>query len=441
MTFAAATGEWSSAELDALLDRVAPRFARAEPRRRARTFVRGLLSGLDRKNGWTLATYAGESDPSGMQRLLNAARWDVDGVRDDLRAYALEHLRDDVAGVLVPHETTFPKKGNRSVGVQRQYADSTGRAMNVQVGVFLTYASPRGLALVDRELYLPESWILDRERCRRAEVPDDVGFATTSQMARRMIERAIAAGIPIPWVAAGEAYGEDRTWRSWLESQDQAYVLATGRCGRIPTAGGQFRDIQEIAATLPDSAWERCQSGNGSVRPRVYDWAQVQLADGRAGDGRTWRRSLLVRRTAGGPGELACFRCWAPAGTPLAELARVAGVRRAVEEGFELTKSSFGLDQYQVRRYDAWYRHVTLCMLAAAHVAVVRANLRSPYLSTQYTPAPRTAVRAPAAAMSHTPSSLDALDCVGSGVGIALPRRAARSVEGLRMSRGEVDRS
>jgi SRSO17 transposase len=348
----------ADADLDTLFQRVAPRFARAEPRRRARAFVRGLLSELDRKNGWTLASYAGESDPSGMQRLLNAARWDVDGMRDDLRAYAVERLRDDPHAVLVAHETGFPKKGTRSVGVQRQYAEVSGRVMNVQVGVFLTYASPRGRALVDRELYLPESWILDRERCRRANVPDTVGFAPRPQLARSMISRFADSGVPVRWVAAGEVYGADPAWRSWLEDSGLAYVLGVGPDDVIGTVTGP-RSVREIAAGLPDS--------------RLHDWVQVPFLGGDRTAGRGWQRSLLIRGALDRP---AFLLCWAPTATPIGELVRVAGVHQAVVRGFEHTKTTFGLDQYQVRRYDAWYRHVTLCMLAAAHATVTRQRRR-----------------------------------------------------------------
>jgi hypothetical protein len=221
--------------------RIAPRFSRAEPRQRARTFVRGILSGLRRPNGWTLARYAGDDDPNGMQRLLNAARWDVDGVRDDLRAWVVEHLAEPRGGVLVVHETAFPKKGDRSVGVYRRYGERTGRAENVQVGVFLAYTTQHGSALVDRELYLPASWTDDRERCRRAGVPDDVGYVSRPELARRMVHRALNAGVPAAWIAADEPYGDSDALRAWLEERDMGYALATNRDARLTTATGARR--------------------------------------------------------------------------------------------------------------------------------------------------------------------------------------------------------
>ncbi|MFF4623437.1 IS701 family transposase [Nonomuraea jabiensis] len=186
------------AGLDDLFARVASRFGRPEPRRRARAYVRGLLAPIEGKNGWTLAEAAGESSPLGMQRLLNAAQWDADAVRDDLRAYVVEHLgaRD---GVLVVDETGFIKKGDKSAGVQRQYSGTAGRIENCQLGVFLAYASSADRTLVDRELYLPKSWISDRDRCAKAGIGPEVEFATKQVLARRMLTRAIEAGVPAAW--------------------------------------------------------------------------------------------------------------------------------------------------------------------------------------------------------------------------------------------------
>src|SRR5918995_1490387 len=171
------TVEGWARDLEALAARIAPRFCRAEPRRRALAYLRGLLSPLARKNGWQLAEAAGDGTPDGVQDFLSRMRWDADAVRDDLRAYVVERLgaRD---AVLVLDETGFLKKGGKSAGVQRQYSGTAGRIENCQVGVFLGYASRHGRALVDRELYLPTSWTEDRDRCVRAGVPDDVGFAT-----------------------------------------------------------------------------------------------------------------------------------------------------------------------------------------------------------------------------------------------------------------------
>jgi len=208
--------ELVAAELDRVHERVAGRFGRAEPRARVREYLCGLVAGLERKNGWTLAEHAGEVSPDGMQRLLRRADWDVDGVRDDLRAYVVEHLGAP-GGVLIADDTGFLKKGTRSAGVQRQYSGTAGRTENCQVGVLLAYASARGHALIDRELYLPRSWAQDPERCRAAGIPQDVEFATKPAQAQAMIGRAVAAGVPFAWFTADETYGQAKWLQAWLE--------------------------------------------------------------------------------------------------------------------------------------------------------------------------------------------------------------------------------
>jgi SRSO17 transposase len=263
------------AGLDDLFALVAGRFGRVEPRRRARAYVRGLLAPLAVKNGWTLAEAAGDATPDGMQRLLNAAAWDADGVRDDVRGYVAGHL-GSADGVLVVDETGFLKKGARSAGVQRQYSGTAGRVENCQLGVFLAYATGRGRALIDRELYLPKSWTDDRDRCRDAAVPDDVQFATKPELARLMLGRALDAGVPAAWVTADEAYGRDGKFRAWLERRRVSYVVAGDSRQAITGDAGTSR-AGVLAVHAPDQAWKRRSCGNGSKGPRVFDWAAAAL--------------------------------------------------------------------------------------------------------------------------------------------------------------------
>jgi SRSO17 transposase len=360
-----------AAEFDRLCERIGPRFARPEVRRRVVGFLRGLLGDVDRKNGWQLAEQAGETTPDGMQRLLTTARWDADAVRDDVRAYVVEQL-GDAGGVLVVDETGFLKKGTRSAGVQRQYSGTAGRIENCQVGVFVAYASPRGRALVDRELYLPTQWAADQQRRAQAHVPAEVEFQTKPKLAQRMLQRAVAAGVPARWVTADEVYGGDGRLRGWLEERDLSYVLAVKATQPLWAAGEQGPaeiGARELVARLPARAWRRLSAGDGAKGPRVYDWARVALLrPGWPGRG-FW---LLVRRRLS-DGELAYYACFGPARTTLAELVRVAGIRWAVEESFQTAKGEVGLDHYEVRRYDAWYRHVSLAMVAHAFLAAVRA--------------------------------------------------------------------
>jgi SRSO17 transposase len=364
-----AVGTWAEG-LEAVHARVAPRFARAEPRRRALAYLRGLLSPVERKNGWQLAELAGEATPDGMQHLLARADWDADQVRDDLRAYVVEHLGDAPA-VLVVDETGFLKKGTKSVGVQRQYSGTAGRIENCQIGVFLVYASVRGRTFLDRELYLPKEWAADRERRQEAAVPAPVEFRTKPQLARAMLERALDAGVPAAWVTGDEIYGGDRRLRLWLEERQVPHVLAVKSTEPLWTRT-TWRQVaaKTLAAAIPAGDWERLSAGEGAKGPRVYAWARVPI---RALPEPGWDYWLLVRRSISDPTDLAYYVCFCPAGTPLAELVRVAGTRWAIEESFETAKGEVGLDHYEVRRWPGWYRHITLALLAHAYLAVTRA--------------------------------------------------------------------
>jgi SRSO17 transposase len=365
--------------LDALVELISGRFRRAEPRRRVGDYLRGLLAGLERKNGWTVAEHAGAVSPDGMQRLLRTADWDVDGVRDDLRGYVLSELGDEPSGVFIVDETGFVKKGVRSAGVARQYTGTTGKIDNCQIGVFLAYASVRGRALIDRELYLPTSWTEDRERCAAAGIPDEVGFATKPQLGVAMLERAHTAGVLTGWVTADEVYGQNPSFRTWLAAHRVPFVLATRNDDMLTSPDGHRRQAKTLAvlAGYSDGAagWERRAIGPGAHGLREYDWVAVALDPAGLPDG--WRHWLLVRRqTEPGPGkthrELAFYRCAGPPATPLRELIRIAGSRWSIEECFQTTKNEAGLDQYQVRGYRAWYAHTTLSMLAAAYLAATR---------------------------------------------------------------------
>jgi SRSO17 transposase len=358
------------AGLDALFARVAGRFGRAEPRRQARAYLTGLLAPVERKNGWQLAEAAGDTTPDRMQRLLNKACWDPDAVRDDLRAYVAEHL-GHAEGTLVVDETGFLKKGVRSAGVQRQYSGTAGRVENCQLGVFLGYASPHGRALIDRELYLPKSWIGDRERCAQAGIPAEVTFATKPQLAQVMIARALDAGLPTRWMTADEAYGQDSKFRSFGEQRRIGYVVAVPRSQQVGRGGGSAR-VDTLAGQAPAEAWKRLSAGAGSKGPRVYDWALAGLPA--IGDERGRDRWVLIRRSITEPDELAFYLCAGPAGTTIDTLVRVAGTRWAIEECFQQAKTETGLDHYQVRRYQPWYRHITLAMLAHAYLAVTAAT-------------------------------------------------------------------
>jgi SRSO17 transposase len=345
-------------------ERIAGLFARSEARARSHAYLQGLLSHCERKNGWQLAEWMGEAAPYRVQHLLDRARWDADAARDQVRDYVLEELSSPEA-VLIADETGFLKKGLHSAGVKRQYTGTAGRIENSQVGVFLCYASDRGAALVDRELYLPEEWAADAERRRAAAVPEGTKFATKPELARRMIERALKAGAPCNWVAADEVYGNNSKLRQWL-----GYVLAVASDQRLRWPDRKLRRVDAIAQSLPSLAWERVSAGSGSKGERLYDWT---LIPGWEDDG--WSHGLLVRRSIEEQPEHAYYRFHAPAPKATLEtLVRVAGQRWQIEQAFQTAKGECGLDHYEVRHWQGWYRHITLAMLAHAVLAILRAR-------------------------------------------------------------------
>jgi SRSO17 transposase len=365
-------------EFAAVVGRIGPRFARSEARAHAASYLRGLLGRTERKNSWQLAEAAGDVTPYGLQQFLYRATWDPDAVRDDLRDYVVEHLGDP-DGVLVVDETGFLKKGTKSAGVQSQYSGAAGRTANAQVGVFLTYASPRGHTFLDRALYLPASWTDDRARCRAAGIPDDVAFATKPALAQTMLGRALDAGVPARWVTADSIYGDVKYLRVWLEARPIGYVLAVS--GKDTVAGPDWRQrrISAYLAAPPTDGWQRLSAGDGAKGPRWYDWARLPLIAPRA---EGWERWVLLRRSLADPTEVTPYVCFAPAGTTLADLVRVAGSRWTVEICFEAAKQEVGLAQYEVRSWTGWPRHVTLAGLAHAYLTVVRAHRVDPLAET-----------------------------------------------------------
>jgi SRSO17 transposase len=355
---------WSES-FNEMFAQVAGVFGNASVRGHGRGYLLGLLSHAERKNSWWLAELAGEASPDGMQRLLNFSPWDEDAARDAIARY-VARMMGDPAAVLAVDETGFLKKGRMSAGVARMYTGTAGRVENCQVGVFTAYVTPDGgRALIDRELYLPEGWTDDRDRCKAAGISDDVGFATKPELARAMIERTVKAGIPFSWVTADEAYGGNPALRKWLEEQGIPYVMAVARDARVATAAGRKR-ADDLAALVPEEGWQRLSCADGSKGPRLYDWALIATRDK--------DHHLLVRRSLApnekGILELAFYRCWSPLPVTLPELAAVAGARWGVEDCFAEAKNEVGLDHYQVRKYRAWYRHATLSMLAHAFLAV-----------------------------------------------------------------------
>jgi SRSO17 transposase len=357
--------------------RMRPLFAQERMARSAGLFLDGLLGPERRKTGWMRAEAAGDAGPWRQQAILGRGRWEADALRDVARQYALEALADPGA-VLVVDETGSLKQGKASCGVARQYTGSAGKITNCQIGVFAAYVSRHGHAFVDRALYLPKAWADDPARRAAAHVPQGVRFATKPRIALAMIERAIAAGAPFPWVAADTVYGVGEVEMA-LRRAGKGYVLGvTGAhhvhsWGVLPTIAGT---ADEVAADLPSSAWRRLSAGEGTKGPRLHDWAYLQLAHLGAGEyvagaEGLWTRGLLVRRRLA-EGDLAFFTTWCPAGTPIEALVAVEGRRWAIEDAFETAKNELGLDHNETRSWHGWHRHVSLVMLASAVLAVAR---------------------------------------------------------------------
>lgn len=352
---------------DAYMAAYAGRFPRIEPRRRASSYVRGLLSELERKNGWTLAEGAGDETPDGMQRLLNASPWDDAGVRDDLRTLITEAIGDKEHAILVVDETGFLKKGKKSAGVARMYTGTAGKTENCQIGVFLAYTSPAGHALIDGELYLPATWTNDPDRCAAAGIPDGVEFSTKYQLAQRMIERARAADTPFAWVTADEVYGQARPLRDYLEREEISYVMAVRRTEQITIT--TKTSTAEAVIGGPEIKWRRMSAGDGTKGPRLSYWSTIEMANDENTQG---HRYILARRGIDDPSDLAYYFCYSNSETTLEELVLVAASRWTVEECFQTGKNEAGLDHYQVRNYTAWYRHMTLSMIALAFLTIIK---------------------------------------------------------------------
>lgn len=386
-----------AAEFDAFCSQFGDLFSRAEPRLEAQRYLRGLLLPVERKNGWQLAEAAGNAHVDGTQRLLYQARWSADAARDRLLGLVVEEFGDPV-GILVLDETGFLKKGDKSVGVQRQYSGTAGKVENCQLGVFASYWTPGAHLLVDRELYLPQVWCDDPARCRAAKVPAGTAFATKPQLALGMVRRVLASGLPVAWVTGDEAYGDSSDLRhSLAEDLDQRYVLAVSCTTPVWTArpdveapghsvrgrprtrprlaadAPAWQSVQAVVAGWPASAWQRLAASAGEQGPILYDWAAARVIERRDSlpGADLW---LLARRSVSAPGEFAYYLSNGPRDTDLLTLAQVASRRFSIEQCFEEAKGEVGLDHYEVRHWHSWHRHITLSMMALAFLAWTRAQ-------------------------------------------------------------------
>ena len=363
-----AVDSWEG-EFDELALRIGQHAQRVDTRRRLVSYIESLLREVDRRNSWQLAESAGDDSPYAFQHILGRANWSVEGVCDEVRTYACEHLHSP-QGVLVVDETGFLKQGRHSAGVQRQYSGTAGRIENCQIGVFLAYASSQGHCLIDRELYLPKAWLEAPERCRQAGIPEETIFQTKPQLAEAMLRRAFEAGIDARWVLGDAVYGDNRCLRLFLEEQGQAYVLAVSGKEYVWRGLRQISVKELIAHHQPPAEhWHRLSAGEGTKGERLYDWTCLVTAPPLD---EHWARGLLLRRSLEDPEDITAYVVFAPSGTPLEELVVAAGQRWTIETCFLEAKDCLGLDQYEVRSWTGWYRHITLVMAAQAFLAALR---------------------------------------------------------------------
>ena len=355
--------------IDEVVERIRDRFMSRSGYETARRYITGLLSTAERKNGWQLSEVLGQSTPYAIQQFLYRGNFSANDLRDDLRNYVQEKIGDE-SGVLIVDETGFLKKGKKSAGVARQYSGTAGRIENCQIGVFLTYATPRGYAIIDRELYLPKEWMDDRQRCRDAKVPDEVTFKTKPNMALLMIKAVYEANVKFSWVTADSIYGDFRDIGMWLESISKGYVMAVSGKAYVWRGFAQER-VSTILDSLPEEGWRRLSAGTGTKGERFYDWLLIPVNDPPS---QGYKRGLLVRRSISKPDDVRAFICFYPESASLNTLASIAGTRWTIEQCFEEAKGEVGLDHYEVRSYNGWYKHITLSCWALALLTVLKIN-------------------------------------------------------------------
>ena len=364
-------------EYNGLMNRLGKVFANESGFRNAQNYIKGLLGSAERKNSWQLSEKIGESTPYKMQQFIYRGEYKADAIRDELRRYVGESIGEP-EGVLVVDDTGFIKQGKKSCGVQRQYTGTAGKICNCQIGVFLTYASSKGHSAIDRRLYIPKEWLEDEKRRTEAGVPEELKFQTKPEMALEMIQEATSAGMPYRWVTGDCAYGDYRGMRQWLEKNEKSYVLCISAKETVRKESKKVT-VGSVLKNLPREGWFEVSCGDGSKGAKVYDWMAVEIESdwrpvlfGEASEG--WKRVMLVRRSKSDITDMQAYICYTPKDTPDSKLIEVAGTRWTVETCFKESKGEVGLDHYEVRSYDGWYKHITFALLALALLTVLSAN-------------------------------------------------------------------
>ena len=378
-------------EYDEIVNRIGKVFANESGYRNARNYIKGLLGTAERKNGWQLSENIGEATPYKMQQFIYRGEYKSDAIRDEVRRYIGEKI-GEADGVFVVDDTGFMKQGVKSCGVKRQYTGTAGKVTNCQIGVFLTYVSRHGHSPIDRRLYIPEEWVTDSKRRAEAGIPEEFEFQTKPEMALEMLLEATAAGIPYKWVTGDCAYGDYRGIRQWLEKNEKCYVLCVSAKESIWNESKKTT-IGNVLKSLPGEGWFEASCGDGSKGARVYDWIIVEIESdwrpaalfGKPPEG--WKRVMLVRRSKSDVTDMQAYICYAPKDTPDEKFIWVAGTRWTVETCFKESKGEVGLDHYEVRSYDGWYKHITFAMIALALLTVLSAKSLDTKVFQEHNPA------------------------------------------------------
>jgi SRSO17 transposase len=362
--------EWE-ADFEMFCARFASLFSRREGRATFAATLRGLLSLVGRKNAWQLAEKLGMKLPDAIQRLMYQTPWDADIARDHLRRFVVETI-GHAEGIGILDETGFLKQGDRSAGVQRQTTGTAGKITNCQVGVFLVYAAHGSHAFLDRRLYMPKSWCEDPSRLAKAKVPSDVRLKTKPELAVEMLHQAWEADVPMQWVLGDEVYGNSSALRDAVAQSGRLYLLAVAcHMTLFPIEEGEMDQTKSRVAQWTPESWHRLTVSGGEKGPRDYDWGCERVVETRDGE-RGPERWFVARRSVKTPTEIAYYFSNAPDDTPLQELAEIASQRYRIEQSFREAKSETGMDEYQVRHWHSWHRHITLSMMAHAWLMSIR---------------------------------------------------------------------
>jgi SRSO17 transposase len=385
-------------------ERFAPLFGKEPAQDHAYDYLKGLMTCPERKSIEPIALNVGHGDVSGLQKFINIAPWQYDDVQDEIQSLFADELvpsarRSPIGVVGVLDESGFAKKGTQSVGVARQHNGRLGKEDNCQVGVFLIGVTPEGVALLDHQLYLHQSWYdgpESRRRRQKVHVPEGLPFRTKPQIAAELVRNVVVHDVVhLDWITADEEYGTNGELLDELEHLEQRYLMEIPKTNTVwtidpatcvPAYSGRGQPpkrptreavhaVAEVAAQLPAESWRALQVREGAKGPLVFEFAAVRVwaVRHRRPGPPTW---LLIRRSLEAEPEVKYYVSNADAETPLGVLGLVACSRHRVEDFFEDCKSYLGMAQYETRSWIGWHHHMTLVGLAHLFVTLAHRRLK-----------------------------------------------------------------